>query len=869
MFIENHFHTYDFFGPFQSRKRLQIPFLSGHTCAMKLLEDLMLFGPNRRSENTLIELWLELSEAESQLMQASAVEIQARVIDTLEQQGLSPAPDHPLRQALDGTSAEIYASLVGGIMLALQQHAGHRVSFFALFPVAIENGVCVTVEYEHDDSGDEAKELAFHLLSELEPGIELSPQLIENYRGLTAHFDDYIKKAAACVLPRDTQIIIDVAERLGMPCVKLERRPYAGVKGSFRVRPNGLLKLGHACRQQVIDGSFCIDRNQSLVPLLTNRQEIHRLLIETGAPVARHDPEFQSCVTSKRASWVAKRIGFPVVVKPLSVARSRGDAGIALKLGDQAAVCLAARHCLRVNSGVMVEAYVPGETFKVIVSNLEVIAVVALTAGAASADVTAQTHVSILELAVRIADRLEPALMTLTLVSTDISEPLGQAGAVVNIDIAPELDAFLRDDGNAIMQSIHERAAEGLLRFLFPEGVETRIPLLTITGTNGKTTICAMIAKIMESAGYITGRAGTTGYFINDDCRDFEDFSGGSGHHKVLESAEVQCAVLESARGAASGMGFMYDWSDISVCSNVTADHLHERGITTVEQMAELKLLIMERARHAVVLNADDRLSSAMLPRLAGRKAWMVSARDTHEELQQRFGAAVSFAVAEMDAGTEWIKLYDEGREIPVMPVKQIPVTFDGRARFNVSNALQAVAACYQQGVAIEIIDSSLRVFHADHGTNPGRMNFYHGLPFTILMDYAHNEDGHRQLRSFIDTIEVAGSKVLAFALPGRLNNDEVLDLSRQIAGAYDFYVCRNYPTTYGRELHEIPALIKQGLMESGVPGKCILETPGDGYVEQALAVCRPGDLLVFCPSSKYLHEEWAQLTSFNYEEPT
>lgn len=835
---------------------------------MKLLEDLILFGPNRRSENTLIELWLELSEAESRLIQASAVEIQARIIDALEQQGLSPAADHPLRRVLDGTSVEIYAILVGGVTLALQQFAGHRVSSLELFPVSIENAVCVTIEYEHDDSGEDAKELAFHLLSELEPGIELSPPLIENYRGFTVHCKDYMKKAAACVLPRDTQTIINVAERLGIPCVKLERRPYAGVKGSFRVRPNGLLKLGHACRQQVIDGSFCIDRNQSLTPLLTNRQEIHSLLIKAGVPVARHDPEFQNCATSKRASRVAEKIGFPVVVKPIATARSRGDEGIALKLENQAAVRTAASNCLRISRGVMVEAHVPGETFKVIVANFDVIAVVQLAAGVASADVSVHTHPSILELAVRVAESIKPALMTLTLVSADISEPLGRAGAVVNLDVAPQLDSFLRDDGNAIMRSIHERAAEGLLRFLFPEGVEARIPLLTVTGTNGKTTICAMIAKIMEAAGYITGRAGTTGFFVNNDCREFEDFSGGSGHHKVLESAEVQCAVLESARGAASGMGFMYDWSDISVCSNVTADHLHERGIETVEQMAELKLLIMERARHAVVLNADDRLSAAMLPRLAGRKAWMVSARDTHEELQQRFGAAVSYAVTEMDAGTEWIKLYDEGHEIPVIPVKQIPVTFDGRVRFNVSNALQAVAACYQQGASIDSIKSGLSAFQADHETNPGRMNFYHGLPFTVLMDYAHNVDGHRQLRSFIETIEVTGRKVLAFALPARLNNDEVLDLSRQIADTYDFYVCRNYPRNYDREPYEIPALIKQGLMESGVPEQCILEAFGDDYVEQALAVCRPDDLLVFCSSTKYLHQEWARLTSFKYEAP-
>jgi len=135
-------------------------------------------------------------------------------------------------------------------------------------------------------------------------------------------------------------------------------------------------------------------------------------------------------------------------------------------------------------------------------------------------------------------------------------------------------------------------------------------------------------------------------------------------------------------------------------------------------------------------------------------------------------------------------------------------------------------------------------------------------------MDYAHNEDSHRHLRSFVETIDVPGRKVLAFSIPGRMSDDEILDLSRQIGGAYDFYVCRNYPRLYGRELHELPALIKQGLLDSGVSENQILESFNDDYVGEALAVCRPGDLLIFCPSTKNLHKEWAQLTGFDYEEP-
>jgi UDP-N-acetylmuramyl tripeptide synthase len=833
---------------------------------MELLEDLILFGPNRRSENTLIELWLLLSEDECRMLEASAADLQARILALLEKLGLSLADNHPLRKPPAGPPAEIYARLVAGITLALQQHAGHRVNYYSIFPVTADHGACVAVEYEHDDSGDDAKDLAFHLLSELEPGIKLSTALIEHYQGIRVHLDSYLKKATAFVLPRDSQFIIDAAARLDIPCVKLEREPYAALEGSFRVRPNGLLKLGHACRQQVIDGTFCIHRNKSLFTLLTHRQEVRRFLVQMDVPVARQDPEFQNCITSKRAARVAERVGFPVVIKPLDAPRSVGDSGVSLNLGDAVSVRKAAEAALRISRGVQVEAHVPGETFKVIVANGELVALVQLSAGEAIADVTNKAHPSILETALRLASRLEPGLMTLTLVSTDISQPLEKAGAVVNMDIAPELDAFLGDNGDSVIHSIHEKASEGLLRFLFPEGVKSRIPLIAVTGTNGKTTICAMIAKVMQAAGYVTGRAGTTGFIIDNDCLEFEDFSGGSGHHKVLESAEVECAVLESARGAASGMGFMYDWSDIAVCSNVTADHLHERGIETVEQMAELKMLIMKRARHAVVLNADAPLSASMLPELGGRTAWMVSARETHEELHRRFGAGVNFAVAETHNDTEWVYLYEEGGRTPVMPIAEIPTCFDGRARFNVSNALQAIATCYQQGVSPDVIRSGMSEFRADQDTNPGRLNFYHGLPFTVLMDYAHNADGHRQLQSFVETLEVPGRKIIAFAVVGRMNDDEITGIAAQVAGAYDYFVCRNYPKMYGREIHEVPDLIRQGLMEKGVPESCILQTLDDDYIEKTLAVCRPGDLLVYCASAKNMHKDWADITAFSYE---
>jgi UDP-N-acetylmuramyl tripeptide synthase len=835
---------------------------------MEVLEDLMLFGPNRRHpDKTVIELVLKLAAGEETLLDDAARSLQSRLVRALELRGLTLAPDHPLTSAPAASPAEQVAWLIAGTALALQQHAGHRVEYLSLVPVAGENVSCVVFEYEHNDVGDDSMELAFLLLADVEPGLALADPPDEDRHDLHERFNKFMKTARAAVLPRDAQAIIDAAARLDVPCVKLERSPYAGLDGEFRVRPNGLLKLGHACRQQVIDGTFCIYRNQALVSLVHDRAAVYRALSSLGDPLPGLGHGSGPCITAGRAVRAAERIGYPVVIKPLGLRRSAGDTGLALGLKDAAAVRAAAERALGGCRGVAVEAHIPGTTFKVVVANRAVLAVLGLKDGVAVTDVTREAHPSIVELALRIAEKLDTALLTLTLVSTDISCPPGPGGAFVSMNVAPELDAFLAEGGDFPGRKILDDAAEGLIRFLFPDPAKSRIPVIAVTGPNGKTTICALIAKVMQAEGYVTGRAGTTGFFIDDDCLEFNDFSGGSGHHKVLESAEVEFAVLESARGAATGMGFMYDWSDIAVCSNVTEDHLFTRGINSVEEMAGLKLLIMQRARHAVVLNADDPMSAGMLPRLAGRKAWLVSHRRSHDDLLDGFGQDIGCVVVEEIEGLEWMVLHDEGRRLPLVPVNDVPITFEGRLRYNLSNALQAAAACYQQGAAVDSIRAVLEGFQPDHETSPGRMNFYHGLPFTVLVDYAHNVDGFRHLRSFVDSMEVRGRKVISVAIVGRMSDEEIIQLAGSLAGSFDHYICRNYPKLYGREPEEVPALIKRALIQKGIQEERISMTPVQDYVTGALDLCRAGDLLVFLSSTANLHKEWEQITSYRCDE--
>jgi cyanophycin synthetase len=211
----------------------------------------------------------------------------------------------------------------------------------------------------------------------------------------------------------------------------------------------------------------------------------------------------------------------------------------------------------------------------------------------------------------------------------------------------------------------------------------------------------------------------------------------------------------------------MFDWCNVSVCLNVTEDHLGEYGIETVDQMAELKRSVLESARDGAVLFADDERCIGMLPFLVTPRICLVSMQSGVKELAKIQGNKACFSVLESIDGSEWLVLYDSDQRMPVIEVEQIPATFGGATRFNVCNALHAIAASYLMGMSIETIKEGLHTFSMSFENTPGRLNFYDKHPFTVIMDYAHNMDGISQLSAFVDRLNVSGRKLLMFQVRG------------------------------------------------------------------------------------------------------
>ncbi len=745
-------------------------------------------------------------------------------------------------------------------MLALQRAAGHRVAYAGVLAEGDAQRVVALAGFEALEVGVQAGALALACVgacwSALEAGMpvpdpDAAPEAGEE-APLAERVAAFLAFARPLALPADTAALIAAASRADVPVLKMDRYPFAAPGGSFRIRPNGLLKLGHGRHQHIVDGTFCVDRSNAFAPLLRERTRVLGLLARLGLPVPRQD-DGGSCTTLGRAQRAAARIGYPLVLRPLL--RERGDAPPRVIRNAPELEPEWAR--LRVaGRRVQPEAWVEGEAWRVLVANGRPLAVLAGEPGRTTV-VTARAHPALLEAAARVAAAIDVGLFVLTLRSRDVACAPGDGGAAfVELDVAPELDGLL-PPGSLLLAA----AADAFLAWLFPPGTPARVPLVATTGTNGKTTTSRMVAAVLRAAGFTTGLACTDGVYLDDEPLVSGDSAGLAGHYRLLEHPRLGAASLETARGGVLTAGIGYDRCDVAMCLNVSADHLGERGIETLEQMAALKRRVVERASAAAVLNADDALCLAMAPGLGARRLCLVSLRRSAAELAGAHARADCFAVLEDVAGSEWLVLHDAGRRVPLLPATEIPATFGALVRYNVANALHAAAACHLAGVDPTAIRAGLAGFRMGFDTTPGRLNFVDGLPYRLLLDFAHNPEGIARLCEFTDRVPVGGRRILALSAPGHNPVPDVAGNARSAAGHFDHYICYNYQRNVNNGHDHVPRVLADTLRDCGVPERCIevVELELD-VLEALLRLARPGDFVVFLSGVSNRPAVWARL---------
>jgi len=816
---------------------------------MEIREKLWLLGPSRRSEKTVFEQQFIFSSEERTALDASVSTVVHGLATRLEQSGIKHLPADLIDTGSGNDAALIFCRLFAWLGILLQQSGGHRVAEWGAVADVQGQGYWVWFEYEHDAVAAAAVVLSLKLLTELQPALlmpDMSGEAVELQEESIAGF---LAVAQTRVLPRDAEAIIQAAHARDIPCVKLERPPYQGLQGAFRIRQNGLLKLGHCAHQLIVDGTLCVSRNADVLPLVHNRAARQLLLASLKLPMPRVDPEAGNCALSKHALRSAERIGYPIC---LNVTANNGQVYSWPKISSADELRRTLDTARRYGTQVELQGTVPGEDWSLLLAGRKIIALLHAGSAVELNLLAAGTR----QMAESLAGRLGGGLLLVRLRSPDIQLELNDVGgAFLDFEPAPRLDEVLAGELELL-----DKAATLYVDHLFPAGSESRVPIVAITGTNGKTTTSRMIEAIARMSGRVTGMASTGGIFSNGQLFAREGKGGSGRQFRLFEREEIDFVVMEEYFGSILRVGFAYQHCDVAVCTNVTEDHLGRIGVYDLEGIAATKALAIKRARKAAVLNADNAFSLGMMHDAVAEKIGLVSMELDAVVLQSKLDRPGMLCVLEMEQDEPWLIFYDQGHRQALMAERDIPATFLGTAAHNTCNAMQAALACAFLGFSREQIRSALAGFTTDYKAAPGRLNQLDGLPFRFIMDYAHNLDGFRALCGFVDQQRVSGRKILCVAFSGDRQNREMQQAISYLAGHFDHFVCRRYPGLRGREPEEIPRLVERYLLEAGVPAEAIqLELDHRKAVGAALESAMPGDLLVVLAGGSEFSRIWEQ----------
>jgi cyanophycin synthetase len=460
-----------------------------------------------------------------------------------------------------------------------------------------------------------------------------------------------------------------------------------------------------------------------------------------------------------------------------------------------------------------------------------------ISTGGTAIDRTDEVHPFNVSLFERIARIIGLDVAGIDVVAPDLSTPLSEnGGGIIEVNAAPGFRMHL-----APSEGIARNVAEHVIDMLFPPGTPSRVPVVAVTGTNGKTTTTRLIAHIVKNSGRNVGFTTTEGIYIGNSLIQPGDNTGPVSAQLVLKDPTVEIAVLETARGGIIRAGLGFDRCDIGVVLNVTVDHLGLKDIETIEDMARVKAVVprsVGRSGYAV-LNADDELVFAMREDTPGRVAlFSMEEENPHiVEHTQEGGIACVFE-------NGYVTLLKGRWKVRVEKVINIPLTYGGRAAFMIQNVLAATLAAFLQNISIEDIRVGLTTFVPSVAQTPGRLNLIEMGDFTVLIDFAHNPAGMEALQRFISKFPNK-TKTGVIGGTGDRRDDDLLLYGRIAAQMFTKVIVREDDDLRGRPAGETKRLVIEGI-KSVNPEMPIKEfRDAREAINHALQNARKGELLV------------------------
>lgn len=687
-----------------------------------------------------------------------------------------------------------------------------------------------------------------------------------------------------------TGSLIEEAESRGIPWIRLNKY--------------SLCQLGYGVNQRKIQATVASTTSNIAVEIACDKEETKYLLEQAEIPVPKGD----IVKTKEGLKEVVERIGFPLVVKPISGNHGRGITANILEMEDALVAFEAAKN---VSRSVIVEKYIVGEDYRLLVIDYKLVAAAKrtpahvvgdgkstiqklidqvnsdprrgyghekvltqidvndltlsilkeagktldsvlkkgevfnlkdtanLSTGGTAEDVTDVVHPYNVFMAERIARIIDLDICGIDIMTTDIGKPLPETGgAVLEVNAGPGFRMHL-----APAEGLPRNVAGHVMDMLYPPGSTSRIPIVAVAGTNGKTTTTRLMAHIARMKGYKVGYTTTDGIYIQNRLMMSGDCTGPASAEFVLKDPTVDFAVLESARGGLLRAGLGFKHCDIGIVTNVAADHLGLKGIHTVEQLARVKGVVPETVfpDGYSILNADDDLVYEMRKNVKSHVA-LFSLDEKNPRIVRHARSGGLAGIYE----NGFITISKGEWKMRVTKAINVPLTFEGKATFMIQNVLAAVLAGYIRGFSIEDLKVAIESFIPSPAQTPGRLNVFRFKDFTVLLDYAHNPAGLMALKQMTDKME-GSPKVGMIAGIGDRRPEDNHEIGRVAALMFDEIIIRQDKNLRGKTEEELISMIHEGI-KSVDPKKRVTIIPSEREaITHAITNAKKGSLLIFC----------------------
>jgi cyanophycin synthetase len=460
-----------------------------------------------------------------------------------------------------------------------------------------------------------------------------------------------------------------------------------------------------------------------------------------------------------------------------------------------------------------------------------------LSTGGTSTDITDIVHPHNIFICERISRVIGLDICGIDIMASNLSEPLEVTGGVVlEVNAAPGFRMHL-----APAKGLPRNVAAPVIDMLYPTGKSCRIPIIAITGTNGKTTTTRLISHIVKNNGFKVGFTTSDGIYVGNSMLTKGDTTGPVSAEFILKDPTVEFAVLETARGGILRSGLGFSRCDVAVVTNIQEDHMGLSDINTLKDMARVKGVVAESVKRDgyVVLNADNEYCAGISKEVSCNVAYF-SMNENNPVIIEHCKKGGIAAIYE----NGFITIKKGDWKFRVQKVTSVPLTFGGRVSFMIQNVLAATLATYVYGFATEDIATSLETFIPSAAQTPGRMNIFDFKEYKVMIDFAHNADGFRGIKEFLSTIE-STSKIGIITGTGDRRDDDIRDMGRISAEMFDHIIIRQDKFLRGRQAEEIVKLLVEGIQQVN-PMTSYEYVPKEiEALNHAFSIAKPGSFIV------------------------